>query len=65
MKSLKDRWNAPTPNFWKKMQVIGLTIGGLGAIIAAPPIGLGVLGSYMVTIGSVTSVLSQLTKEDK
>jgi hypothetical protein len=65
MKTLINRWNAPTPNFWKKVQSIGITIGGIGAIIVMPPFGLAALGSYMITIGSVAGVLSQLTKEDK
>jgi hypothetical protein len=65
MKELINRWHAPTPNFWKKIQSIGIAIGGIGAMIAIPPFGLATLGSYMITIGSVTGVLSQLTKEDK
>ena len=59
-----DRWNAKTPQFWKRIQRIGITIGGLGAILVAPPIGLTVVGGYLITAGSVIGVLSQLTVED-
>jgi len=58
-----DRWNAKTPQFWKRIQRIGITIGGLGAILVAPPIGLTVVGGYLITAGSVIGVLSQLTVE--
>lgn len=59
-----DRFKAPTPNFWKKVQKVGITIGSLGAILIAPPIGLSVVGGYLITAGSVIGVLSQLTVEN-
>jgi hypothetical protein len=59
-----ERLKAPTPKFWKKVQRIGITIGGLGAILIAPPIGLSLVGGYLITAGSVIGVLSQLTIED-
>lgn len=61
---IRERWKAETPNFWKKVQSIGITIGGLGAILIAPPIGLTVVGGYLITAGSIIGVLSQLTVED-
>lgn len=61
---IKERLKAPTPKFWKKVQRIGITIGGLGAILIAPPIGLSVVGGYLITAGSVIGVLSQLTVEN-
>lgn len=61
---IKERFKAPTPKFWKKVQRLGITIGGLGAILIAPPIGLSVVGGYLITAGSVIGVLSQLTVED-
>lgn len=64
MNKLKDRWNAPTPEFWKKVQKIGITIGSLGLILVAPPIGLSVAGAYLITAGSIVGVLSQLTIKD-
>ena len=59
-----DRFKAPTPKFWKKVQKVGITIGSLGAILIAPPIGLSVVGGYLITAGSIIGVLSQLTIED-
>jgi hypothetical protein len=59
-----ERFKAQTPNFWKKVQKVGITIGSLGAILIAPPIGLSVVGGYLITAGSVIGVLSQLTVED-
>ena len=64
MNELKRRWNAPTPEFWKKVQNIGVVLAGLGAIVVAPPIGLPVLGGYLITGGSIIGVLSQLTIKD-
>jgi ABC-type transport system involved in cytochrome bd biosynthesis fused ATPase/permease subunit len=69
MKTLKDRWSAKTPTFWKKVQRVGLVAGALGAaIIAAPvalPAALITASGYLVTAGGVAAALSQLTKEDK
>jgi hypothetical protein len=59
-----ERLKAPTPKFWKRIQKVGITIGGLGAILIAPPIGLSLVGGYLITAGSVIGVLSQLTIED-
>lgn len=64
MKNLVKRWNAPSPIFWKKVQRVGITAGSLGVLLMAPPFGLAVLGSYLVTAGTVIGVLSQLTVED-
>lgn len=69
METLKDRWNAKTPTFWKKVQRIGLVAGTLGAaLIAAPvalPAALVTASGYLVAVGGVTAALSQLTVEDK
>jgi hypothetical protein len=65
LNSLKNRWLAPTPNFWKKVQSIGIVIGGLGAVFVAPPFGLSLIGGYMVAVGSVAGVLSQLTIDEQ
>jgi hypothetical protein len=65
LKNLKNRWLAPTPNFWTKVQSVGIVIGGLGAVFVAPPFGLTLVGGYMVAVGSVTGVLSQLTIDDQ
>jgi hypothetical protein len=66
--NLKERWQSKTPDFWKKVQKIGIAFGVIGgAIIAAPvalPAALITAGGYMIAVGSVTATLSQLTKED-
>jgi hypothetical protein len=61
---VKKRWLSPTPKFWKSVQRIGIFVGGLGLVVTAPPVGLAVLGSYMITAGSVIGILSQLTVEN-
>jgi ABC-type xylose transport system permease subunit len=68
MKHLKDRWNAPTPKFWKTVQKIGLAAGAIGAVLIAAPVALPAtvvtIGGYLVTAGSITAALSQLTVTD-
>ena len=68
MKTLKDRWSAKTPTFWKKVQRVGLVAGALGAaLIAAPvalPAALITASGYLVAAGGITAALSQLTVED-
>ena len=69
MKTLKDRWSANTPTFWKKVQRIGIVAGALGAAIIAAPVALPAAvitaSGYLVAVGGVTAALSQLTVEDK
>lgn len=69
MKTLKDRWSAKTPTFWKKVQRVGIVAGALGAAIIAAPIALPAAlitaSGYLVAVGGVTAALSQLTVEDK
>jgi hypothetical protein len=69
MKTLKDRWSAKTPSFWKKVQRVGIVAGALGAAIIAAPIALPAAlitaSGYLVAVGGVTAALSQLTVEDK
>lgn len=68
MKTLKDRWSAKTPTFWKKVQRVGIVAGALGAaLIAAPvalPAALIAASGYLVAVGGVTAALSQLTVDD-
>lgn len=68
MENLKKRWNAKTPTFWKKIQRIGLAAGAVGAVLATAPIALPAtivtLGGYLITAGSLTAAISQLTVED-
>ena len=64
MNELKKRWNSPTPEFWKKVQKLGVVIGSLGVVFLAPPLGMSLLGSYFITAGSIIGVVSQLTTKD-
>lgn len=69
MDTIKKRWTAKTPTFWKKVQRVGLVAGALGAALVAAPIALPAAiitaSGYLVAVGSVTAALSQLTVEDK
>ena len=62
-----ERFKAPTPRFWKKVQTIGLSLAGISAVIlSAPvslPVGIVTLAGYMATAGGVVGVISQLTVE--
>lgn len=68
MKTIKQRWNAKTPRFWKKVQTIGLSLAGISSVIlTAPvslPVGIVTLAGYLATAGGVVGVISQLTIED-
>jgi ABC-type xylose transport system permease subunit len=65
--SIKERWSAKTPKFWKKVQKIAITIGAVaGVIIAAPitlPAAVVTVAGYAITVGTVAATLSQLTVE--
>lgn len=64
---LKKRWKSKTPDFWKKVQKIGLAAGAVGAALMAAPVALPValvsMGGYLVTAGGIAAALSQLTVE--
>lgn len=68
MNNLVKRWRSESPDFWKKVNKIGLSIGAVGAILVsgtiAVPVSLVTIGGYMVAVGSVTSILSKLTIKD-
>lgn len=68
MENLKERWQAKTPKFWKKVQRIGIIAGALGAALVAVPVALPVAiitgAGYLIAAGTVTAALSQLTVED-
>lgn len=67
--SVVKRWKFLTPKFWKKVQKIGIIIGGLGATILAAPIAIPAsitaLAGYLALAGSVAATLSQLTVDDQ
>jgi hypothetical protein len=66
--SVKQRWMAPTPKFWKKVQSIGLALTAVGTVLITAPVGLPVAivtaGSYAAFGGSLIAAMSQLTVDD-
>jgi hypothetical protein len=64
---MRQRWSAPTPKFWKRVQKIAITVGAVaGVIIAAPitlPAAVVTVATYAITAGTVAATLSQLTIE--
>ena len=66
--SLEQRWNAPTPKFWKRVQKIAITLGAVaGVILTAPvsvPAAVITVAGYVATAGTVAATLSQLTIEN-
>jgi ABC-type xylose transport system permease subunit len=68
MKNLKDRWNAKTPKFWKRVRNIAITLGAIAGVILTAPVSLPAAvitaAGYLATAGTVAATLSQLTVED-
>lgn len=66
--SIRKRWSAKTPKFWKRVQKVAITIGAVaGVLIAAPitlPAAVVTVASYAITAGTVAATLSQLTVEN-
>lgn len=68
MENLKERWNAKTPKFWKKVQRIAIVAGTVAGLIIAAPVALPAAfvtaAGYVVAIGTAVATTAQLTKED-
>lgn len=66
--TVKHRWNAKTPAFWKKVQRIAIVAGATAGVLLAAPITLPAavitVAGYVVTAGTVAATLSQLTVEN-
>jgi ABC-type xylose transport system permease subunit len=66
--SLVQRFNAPTPKFWKRVQQAAITVGAIAGVILTAPITLPAavvtVAGYVATAGTVAATLSQLTVED-
>jgi len=66
--TLVQRFNAPTPKFWKKVQQAAITVGAIAGVILTAPITLPAavvtVAGYVATAGTVAATLSQLTIED-
>jgi hypothetical protein len=66
--SLKQRWKAPTPKFWKKVQRLGIVLTAVGTALATAPVALPAAiitaGAYAAFGGGLIAAMSQLTVED-
>lgn len=66
--TVKQRWKATTPKFWKRVQKIAITLGAVaGVILTAPvsvPAAVITVAGYVATAGTVAATLSQLTIEN-
>lgn len=66
--SLKERFNAPTPKFWKKVQKVGLILTALGTALATAPVALPAVivtaAGYAAFGGGLIATMSQFTVED-
>jgi hypothetical protein len=66
--TMKQRWMAPTPKFWKKVQSIGILLSAVGTVLATAPVSLPVVivtaGSYAAFGGSLIAAMSQLTVDE-
>lgn len=69
VKELKERTSGvkDVNPFWRRVQLIGVIVAGVGTlIITAPvslPVGLVSAGTYLVTVGSTITGIAQLTKK--
>ncbi len=67
-KTIKERWNAKTPKFWKRAQRWAIIAGAVaGAIIAAPvalPAALITTATYIATVSATVATVSQLTVDN-
>lgn len=69
MENLKERWQAKTPKFWKKVQRIAIVAGTVAGLIIAAPVSLPAAvitaAGYVVAVGTAVATASQLTVDDK
>jgi len=65
--SLTERAASPTPKFFKKLKLIGLSLAAASAALLAAPIALPAavvsIASYIALAGAVASAVSQVTVE--
>jgi len=66
--SIRQRWSAKTPKFWKRVQKVAITLGAVAGVLVAAPITLPAavvtVAGYAITAGTVAATLSQLTVEN-
>ncbi|WP_143959259.1 hypothetical protein [Litoribacter populi] len=69
MNEIQNRWQAPTPPFFKKVQFIGMILGAVGGSLLAAPVALPAVlitaAGYLLVGGSVLAAVSQVAKVDK
>lgn len=69
MQKIRKRIQSPVSPFFRRLRNLALVVTGIGtALLTAPvvlPSFLFTLGGYLVTAGSVASLLSQLTGMDE
>ena len=65
--NILERFKAPTPGFFKKLRLIGLSIAAVGGVLVASPVVLPTVlvtvGGYLIVAGSVATAVSQVTVE--
>jgi len=61
--NLVERFQAPTPKFFKILRNIGLVLAAAGGVLVAAPVAiptaLVTLGGYLIVAGSVATAVSQ------
>jgi hypothetical protein len=63
--SIKQRFESPTPGFFKKLQRLGLAVAAVGTTVIALPVALPALltqvAGYCILAGGVAAAVSQVT----
>jgi len=66
--TLKQRWKASTPKFWKKVQKTGLILTAIGTAVSTAPVALPAavvsIAAYAAVGGGLIAAMAQLTVED-
>ncbi len=67
--TLKQRLQAPTPEFFKNLSKWGLLLAAAGATLLASPVTLPAIvlkiAGYLTVVGAVTTAISQATVENE
>jgi hypothetical protein len=67
--NLRQRMEAPTPKFFKKVRNIGLVLAAISATLLTTPIALPAvvlkIAAYLAVAGSVASAVSQTATESE
>ncbi len=68
-KTLRERWRAKTPKFWKRVQRWAIITGAVaGIVIAAPvtlPVAVVTTATYLATVSATIATTAQFTVDDK